>query len=245
MPVKGFVGERCKVVCPCGKIIFVVKSKKDTKKYCSKACYSKYYVSPHKGRIYSYTYSAVHYWIRKNKQLPGKCEKCGRDDVKLQWANKSHEYKIDVDDWMGLCLKCHRKHDLDEAGMKRNDGDKFPDILKYKKPSGNRKLTKEQVIDIFLSEDHQKKICEKYNLSSGYVCFIKSGRFYKKYTKNLIKPKVRPMYIKLRESDVIDILKSDLPATEIANKYGMATSCIYSIRKGQTWKKIFDKFYST
>jgi len=57
-------------------------------------------------------YRAMHDWIRREKGLPRECEHCGSSKRRLVWANKSHEYRRDVDDWMRLCYPCHRKYDF-------------------------------------------------------------------------------------------------------------------------------------
>lgn len=56
------------------------------------------------------SYVGLHLWVRKHKGIPQKCENCS--SVKnLQWANKSHEYKRDLEDWLSLCRSCHMKYD--------------------------------------------------------------------------------------------------------------------------------------
>ena len=56
-------------------------------------------------------YGGLHYWVHKEKGEPKECEHCGRKNIRLYWANKSHEYKRDVDDWLSLCAKCHSLYD--------------------------------------------------------------------------------------------------------------------------------------
>lgn len=59
-------------------------------------------------------YRALHGWVRKHLGAPSKCEACGIDGLsgrRIQWANKSREYKRDRHDWIRLCVKCHFKHD--------------------------------------------------------------------------------------------------------------------------------------
>lgn len=57
-------------------------------------------------------YQALHAWVRLRKGKPSVCEKCGTTDAKkYEWANISHEYKRDVDDWIRLCTSCHRYFD--------------------------------------------------------------------------------------------------------------------------------------
>lgn len=61
-------------------------------------------------------YSGIHMWIRGQLGLPTECEQCGKDNLtgkKIHWANKSHEYKRDLEDWMRVCVSCHKKYDLE------------------------------------------------------------------------------------------------------------------------------------
>ena len=55
---------------------------------------------------------ALHDWVRSRRGTPSKCEHCGTTTAKrFEWANKSHEYKRDLSDWIRLCKKCHVKFD--------------------------------------------------------------------------------------------------------------------------------------
>src|SRR3990167_7656201 len=54
-------------------------------------------------------YSAKHKWIESVKGKPETCEFCGKSGLtrqKIHWANKDHEYKRILDDWLRLCAKC-------------------------------------------------------------------------------------------------------------------------------------------
>lgn len=61
-------------------------------------------------------YRAMHDWIRREKGTPDICEHCGMigslEKKRLVWANKSHKYLRDINDWMRLCYPCHRKYDF-------------------------------------------------------------------------------------------------------------------------------------
>lgn len=57
-----------------------------------------------------YGYHAIHDWVNRHRGKALKCEQCG-SDKNVQWANKSHEYKRDLSDWLELCRKCHIKYD--------------------------------------------------------------------------------------------------------------------------------------
>jgi hypothetical protein len=63
-------------------------------------------------------YSGVHMWVRLIKGTPNTCEHCGRSDFKskqINWANKDHLYKRNLDDYMRLCIRCHRKYDIEHG----------------------------------------------------------------------------------------------------------------------------------
>lgn len=58
-------------------------------------------------------YISLHNWVKRYKGSPKKCEHCLSEEKKMyHWANKSHEYKRDLDDWIRLCVSCHKKYDL-------------------------------------------------------------------------------------------------------------------------------------
>jgi len=66
-------------------------------------------------------YDALHKWVYVRLGRPDTCEHCGANGLsgkKIHWANKSGEYKREVDDWLRLCPKCHRKYDLQNGFMK-------------------------------------------------------------------------------------------------------------------------------
>lgn len=59
---------------------------------------------------------ALHSWVKRKLGRPTKCEFCGFESespFRIHWANKSHEYKRDITDWLRLCVPCHKKYDLD------------------------------------------------------------------------------------------------------------------------------------
>ncbi len=56
-------------------------------------------------------YSGLHDWISYHYGKANKCEHCDKDHGRIEWANKSHEYKRDRADWIQLCKKCHIKYD--------------------------------------------------------------------------------------------------------------------------------------
>lgn len=59
---------------------------------------------------------ALHSWVKRKLGCPPKCEKCGfesKSNHKIHWANKSHKYKRDLNDWIRLCVPCHKRFDID------------------------------------------------------------------------------------------------------------------------------------
>lgn len=58
-------------------------------------------------------YRALHTWVRNSLGIPSQCKFCGKTDkeVKIEWANKSGKYLRELNDWIPLCKKCHRRYD--------------------------------------------------------------------------------------------------------------------------------------
>jgi len=59
-------------------------------------------------------YSAIHKWVASNLGTPDTCEFCGNNGLsgrKIHWANKDHEYKRNLKDWLRLCAGCHVAYD--------------------------------------------------------------------------------------------------------------------------------------
>ena len=60
------------------------------------------------------SYSAVHHWIKRWKGKPDHCEICGRSDkTRYNWANIDHTYRRILDEYMSVCVPCHRKYDIE------------------------------------------------------------------------------------------------------------------------------------
>jgi len=62
----------------------------------------------------STNYRALHCWVQSRLGKPNKCTKCSLEDTntrRFHWANISHKYKRDLNDWVRLCVKCHAAFD--------------------------------------------------------------------------------------------------------------------------------------
>lgn len=59
-------------------------------------------------------YNRIHIWVYKMLGRPDICEFCGQKGTgkKMNWANKSQEYKRELTDWLRLCPPCHTNYDL-------------------------------------------------------------------------------------------------------------------------------------
>lgn len=62
------------------------------------------------------SYHSLHKWVYRNLGAPTECEFCS-SGKNLQWANKSHEYKHELTDWLRLCKNCHNKYDFKKGGF--------------------------------------------------------------------------------------------------------------------------------
>lgn len=59
------------------------------------------------------SYGGLHNWVYRKLGQPSHCMICTSKDEKFyEWANVSHEYKRHVEDWIRLCVSCHRNYDL-------------------------------------------------------------------------------------------------------------------------------------
>lgn len=62
-------------------------------------------------------YQGLHNWVVGQLGKPMSCEFCGLNKIPdgrkiyFHWANKSGEYKRDINDWLRLCAKCHKNYD--------------------------------------------------------------------------------------------------------------------------------------
>ena len=56
-------------------------------------------------------YRTLHNWVTRNLGKPEVCEHCLGTGKRLNWANIDHQYKRNLDDWIRLCVPCHKEYD--------------------------------------------------------------------------------------------------------------------------------------
>lgn len=70
------------------------------------------------------SYSGLHHWVNYHLGSPKlkDCIKCSNQAK--EWANKSGQYKRELDDWIPMCIKCHRKRDdvVNKSWITRKSG---------------------------------------------------------------------------------------------------------------------------
>jgi hypothetical protein len=126
-------------LCFCGNTFETTEYKVRTGrgKFCSRSCSNTYWTGRHKdsgvgnrkrgsdhykwkgdnvGRV------GLHYWVRSQLGTPNQCEFCSKSEGRLEWANKSGEYKRDISDWLRLCPPCHRRYDSHGTGAYYHKG---------------------------------------------------------------------------------------------------------------------------
>lgn len=62
------------------------------------------------------SYRNLHRWVERELGKPEYCWSCGAKlfGKRIHWANISHEYRRDLEDFARLCVKCHRLYDKNQ-----------------------------------------------------------------------------------------------------------------------------------
>lgn len=60
----------------------------------------------------SIEYHGLHLWVVRERGKPSMCEHCGATDKsRYHWANVDHQYRRKLEDFIRLCVSCHKKYD--------------------------------------------------------------------------------------------------------------------------------------
>lgn len=99
----------------CSAIFYRTPSAITVAKYCSYACVNK--AKTGDGHPLwtgdNASYKSLHLWVSRRLGKACICSKC-KSEVRVEWANVSHDYRRDLSDWIQLCQKCHNKYDRGE-----------------------------------------------------------------------------------------------------------------------------------
>lgn len=60
------------------------------------------------------SYSSNHMWVRSSLPKTDTCSNCGKSGLyghKIHWANVDHKYRRVLEDYVRLCVSCHRRYD--------------------------------------------------------------------------------------------------------------------------------------
>lgn len=70
------------------------------------------------------SYRRLHKWVEDHRGSASEfpCDHCGEAQAE-DWANISHEYQRELDDYMPLCKKCHAAYDKEDKARKRELGE--------------------------------------------------------------------------------------------------------------------------
>ena len=77
-------------------------------------------------------YVSLHKWVQKHKGKPSKCEFCGTEENRrYEWAHIKDKLGRNLDNWIRLCVSCHRKYDDigNKVWIKRRLNDKKRESL--------------------------------------------------------------------------------------------------------------------
>ena len=106
------------------------KASPETKKKLTESMKNRYkngWVNPMTGRIgekhprwkgNEVCYDALHIWIHNRKGKPEICQSCGKTTGWLHWASIDNSYTRNLDDWISLCVPCHKRFDGWAGGLK-------------------------------------------------------------------------------------------------------------------------------
>lgn len=79
-------------------------------------------------------YEKIHAILRAKNKKPSNCTKCGISGKRIEWANVTGIYDLDINNYRALCATCHRRLDWGVSnGLCRNGHELKGDNV-YTKP---------------------------------------------------------------------------------------------------------------
>jgi hypothetical protein len=123
-------------------------------------------------RDLSTTYGAIHKHLQKHFRKAGQCVRCERTDCRTEFALISgREYSRDREDYLELCVPCHRRYDGNLPPVRRGED------------SPSAKLTVTIVIEArqaFASGEHSgRDLARKYGVDARAMQRAINGETWK------------------------------------------------------------------
>jgi hypothetical protein len=118
--------------------------------------------------------------------------------------------------------------------------DNMTDMINKNRAYHNKKLTNEQVLQIYNSDETAKVLAEEYNVNVVTIREIKRGVTYKDITKHVFK-KVGRGRQKLTDEQVLLIFSSSKKASELSEEFHVSQNMIYFIKNGKSHSTLTGK----
>lgn len=99
----------------------------------------------------------------------------------------------------------------------------------------NRKLNKEEVIEVYYSKENYNVIEKRYNITHSTIARIKTGQLYKHLTGGI---ENRSRSKRLTKQDIVDIYKSKEKTCILCARYNTKEHTVQRIRNGENYKNI-------
>lgn len=114
---------------------------------------------------------------------------------------------------------------------------------RLKQINDERKLKKQQVVEILVNEDKlsYNQLAAKYGVSNCMISDIKRGKIYNDVEPDIKRVQHRvlkqlPMFLKQQLKR--ELIEGKIPVSELARRYGVPSSTAFQIRKGSVWKNV-------
>ena len=102
----------------------------------------------------------------------------------------------------------------------------------------NRKLSDEQVLEIYLSEDSSQSLSERFNISIRTVYSIRAGITWADITSSCRESSWRNLKKHLISNEVVAIFTSKEPVSVLAERFNVCKRTVINIQKGRTFRRV-------
>ena len=172
--------------------------------------------SKFKNKEFIKNYRNIHDWIRRRMNHINKCSFCGSEKNLDNALIKGKEYKKDINNFIKLCRKCHRKYDFE---------------IEFTHSEQTKKI---------ISNYSKIRVKEK-GVSLNFINSQK-GKTLSKERKELISNNMKGENhhsAKLNNEKVIEIFNSNLSIKDLSIKFNVSKGTIKNIKNKKSWKHLF------